>query len=238
MDKEMRRESSVPVASRVSIVDLAKMDLYWRRVENTHIKSMSQLVSWTFAALVEIVEKNGKMPEEVARDVLSAHKYLEARGLYQRSLRKRSEGKIVTALGFENLRRQGVDPAVYSPSTHKMIHSEHSVKPFDGEVEIGNKFVSGCGINWDEVDERVAEEKVKERDTLTKETIEAARASGMIVDVVDGAKKIIAQGEGLRRKGGDKECDAWEKDVLERDKKRIALENAPLKPEDFDLVKE
>jgi len=43
--------------------------------------------------------------------------------------------------------------------------------------------------------------------------------------------------EGLRRMS-NKECDKWEKDILERDDKRRALENAPLKPEDFNLVKE
>jgi len=137
MDNKMRKESSVPVQSRISIVDLAKMDLYWRRVENTHIKSMSQLVSWTFTALVEVIEKNGKMPEDIVRDVLSAHKYLSARGLYQQSLKKRSESKIVAALGFENLRKQGREPQFHSPVAYKMVHSKHSITSFNDEVDVG-----------------------------------------------------------------------------------------------------
>ena len=236
MDDETRKESSVPVASRISVVDLAKMDWHWLKVERVNIKTMSQLVSWTFTALVDILESNEKMPENTVKDVLSAHKYLESRGLYQRSLKKRSDAKIVAALGFENLRKQGVDPAMYGSPIYKVMHSKHSIDVVDRQIDHGGKY-STTDAEWDEMQERIAEEKKKEVEELTKETLKNARASGMIVDVVDDAKKTIAEGEGLRREGG-KECDKWEEDILKRDEKRRALENAPLKPEDFNLVKE
>lgn len=175
MDREIRKESSVPIASRVSIVDLAKMDLYWRRVESTHIRTMSQLVSWTFAAMVEVIEKNEKMPEGID-SVAAAHRHLEARGLYQQSLKRRSQSKIVSALGFENLREQGSDPSVHSSRAYNVVHSKHSVEPFADEVDTGK------GIDWDEVSKRISEEDVKELEESMKKTLKDAEDSGMLVD--------------------------------------------------------
>jgi len=214
VDDVTRKESSVPVQTRVSIVDLAKMDWYWLKTEGVHIKSMSQLVSWTFTALVDILESNEKMPKGDLDSVLGAHKYLSSRGLYQSSLKKRSEARIVAALGFENLRKQGSDPAMHGSIMHKVMHSEHSIDVVDRQIDHGGK----CSITdeeWDEMQERIAEEKKKEEEATTKKAIVDARASGMIVD--------------------DEE---WIKERQEKDKEIIERENAPLKPEDFDLVKE
>lgn len=234
MDDETRKESSVPVQSRISIVDLAKMDWYWLKVEGVHMKSMSQLVSWTFTALCDILESNGKMPENAVKDVLSAHKYLMARGLYQQSLRKRSESRIVAALGFENLRKQGVDPAACGSTMHKVMHSEHSIKVVDRQIDHGGGTVTD--EEWDEIGKRIAEEKEKERKQEVREAIEAARKNGRLAEE-ECVKESNVKVEGLRRMS-NKECDEWEKDILERDKKRKTLENAPIDPGDFKIVEE
>lgn len=175
MDKGIRKESSVPVQTRVSIVDLAKMDLYWRVVESTDIRTMSQLVSWTFTALVDIIEANEKMPEGID-SILAAHKHLTARGLYQRGMRKKSQSRISAMLGFENLRMQESDPSVHSSRAYNLIHSEHSAEPFTGKVSTGKD------IDWDEVNKRISEEDAKELEESMEKTLKDAEDSGALVD--------------------------------------------------------
>jgi len=166
MDRETRKESSIPVQSRISIVDLAKMDLYWQRVENESMRTMSQLVSWTLSAMVEVIESNGKMPKGI-ESVVEAHRYLTARGLYQKSLRDRSKSRISAAMGFESLRKQGIDPALASSMAHSVVHSKKSIDVYEGS-----------GVDWDEIGKRVEEEK--ERDV--EQTINDAKAIGNIAE--------------------------------------------------------
>lgn len=234
MSKEIRKESSVPVVSRVSMVDLAKMDLYWMRVEGVTIKTMSQLVSWTFTALCDIIEANGKMPKGV-NSVVEAHKYLEIRGLYQQSMRKKSQSRIMAAMGFENLRKQGSDPEYHSQDAYKVVHSKHSAEPFNGEINAGHEkgFESKLGIDWEKVSKKVKEEKEKEREEELSKAVKAAEDAGVLREESGSVVKTT----GLRRMSNE-ECDEWEKDILKHDEERKALENAPFKEEDFKLVKD
>lgn len=138
MDKEVRQESSVPVATRVSVVSLAELDEYWMR-EGKFIRTMSQLVSWSLELLCEVLKANGKI--ESVETVASAHKRLKDRELYQPSLSKRSFNKIGAAIKFENLREEGIDPKVKVDGensnitrAYNMLHNRRSVKPFGGKV--------------------------------------------------------------------------------------------------------
>ncbi len=137
MNEEARQESSVPVQTRVSIVCLAELDIYWSR-EGRGINSMSQLISWSLELLNEILRVNGKI--ESIDSVADAHKYLDDRGLYQKSLKKRSFDKISTAIRFEGMREVGEDPKENIEGrenvvrSYNMLHNVKSVKGYNGKV--------------------------------------------------------------------------------------------------------
>ena len=133
ISKEVRQESSIPVGTRVSMVSLAELDMFWRE-EGYNVRSMSQLVSWSLDLLCDVLKSNKKMPVEV-ESVMQAHNYLDSRNLYQKSSKKRGIKKIGTALGFESLREQGIDPKDYAPKQYKIVHNERSVQPSEVRVE-------------------------------------------------------------------------------------------------------
>lgn len=182
MDKVIREESSVPVQGRISLVDLAKMDRYWIVREGVSIKSMSQLLSWTFTAMCDIIEANGKMPEGI-KSVSDAHKYLELRGLYQQSMKIKGKSRITAALGFENLRSQGSDPALHSQTAYNTVHSKHSNEVFDGEVNIGIG-VDNTGMpSKESIDEMIknAKEDVRDKESFRQRELEEAKNSDLVV---------------------------------------------------------
>jgi len=142
---------------------------------------MSQLVSWSFSALLDVLENNGEIPKGID-SVRDAHEYLKQRGLYQKSLRKRSKSRIVAAMGFENLRAQGLDPACYHQPAYDMVHSKHSIKTVDREIE--GSVNKQCGITdeaWEGMQKRIAEEKEKEQQEQIKKEIEKAKSMGIVV---------------------------------------------------------
>ena len=85
--------------------------------------------------MCEVLKANGKMPKEF-ESVAEAHRFLNERRLYQGSLSKRAFKKISTAISFENLRDEGIDPAYYASNQYRMIHNKHSVDPLECRVEI------------------------------------------------------------------------------------------------------
>lgn len=154
MERGVRVESSLPVQSRVSIVDLARLDMFWREEESVVMRSMSQLVSWSVSALCDLLEANGLVRKGLG--VREAHEYLKERGLYQKSVLKRGRKKITAAVQLETLRRQGSDPETHAPKQHGYLHNKHSVKALSER-------------EWREIEERVEREKVRERERLIKE---------------------------------------------------------------------
>ena len=179
-EKEMKRhESSVGVMSRVSIVDLAKMDRYWMTMESTHMRSMSMLVGWSVAALVDVIEANGKMPEGI-ETVAQAHKYLQARGLYQETTLKNGRSRIGAAIQMETLRAEGHDPVYDAALQHKNIYNRHSAETFSGKVDVGNAGLK-YGNEIDEALNKAKEEKKKETEHSKNKAIENGTKSGIIV---------------------------------------------------------
>ena len=130
---EEKQESSIPITSRVSILELAELDMYWSS-GGYRPKSMSQLVSWSISLLCDALKNSGKMPAE-ARSLTEANNYLEERNLYQKSLKKRSMRKMSTALCFENLRNEGINPKDFVPQQHNMLHNERSIRPLEMDIE-------------------------------------------------------------------------------------------------------
>uniref|UniRef100_A0A6H2A5D2 Uncharacterized protein n=1 Tax=viral metagenome TaxID=1070528 RepID=A0A6H2A5D2_9ZZZZ len=131
MQSDLRRESSIPVQSRISAIELAKLATYWEEVEGIRMNSMSKLVSWSVSALCNLLESNNKVPEGID-SVVDAHRYLSSKGLYQDSLKARSMRKISSAMQVESLRVEGVNPMEYASTQHNMLNNKHSVEPFDG----------------------------------------------------------------------------------------------------------
>ncbi len=172
MDRVRKQEASISLQSRVSIVSLAKLDMYWNG-SGHHIRSISQLVSWSADLLVEILTSNNMLHDEV-NTVAEAHRYLTDRGLYQRSMIKRNFQKIGTAIRFDSLRDEGVDPETYVPGQYNVLHNKRSVAPFSGSVsggERGDMIQEAIDIykELEAKDEREAEDRYKEEMEKGKE---------------------------------------------------------------------
>ena len=154
MDKETKQESSVPVATRVIVVTLAELDKYWVEGEGKYIRTMSQLVSWSLELLTEVLRANGKV--ESIESVAEAHRRLMGRELYQPSLSKRSFNKIGTAIKFENLREEGIDPkkgfgeGSNVTRAYNMLHNVKSVQPLNrkGYSELTKKAIEIYNSKW------------------------------------------------------------------------------------------
>ena len=132
MNREtMKVESSVPVQSRISIVTLAELEMYWAS-QGIKINSMSQLISWSLDILRELLYSNGKLPKAIDL-VADAHNHLSELGLYQQGLKKRSMKKIANAMAFESLRFEGVDPQQYVKKQYNTVHNSKSVRAPEGQ---------------------------------------------------------------------------------------------------------
>ena len=104
-DKDDRIESSMPVQSRVDLISLAELAIYWRKQGHV-IETMSRLVAWSVDFLVQILESYNEIDHKI-ESLEEAHELLESRGLIQNSMRRRSKRKLQFARGLENIRREG-----------------------------------------------------------------------------------------------------------------------------------
>ena len=214
--KEFKQESSIVVSSRVSMIDLANLDRYWHS-EEVPIRSMSALVSASLALLVDVLRHNEALREEI-KTVHDAHRWLISRGLYQPSLTKRNRQKISTALKFETLREEGIDPKSYVPEQYNTIHRGSSVNEVHGELE-----------DWQIRRLEIQREMHEKRKAERKQAEELARSR---------AKKAIESNEfivrsepkqGLREGMSDEELAEYnakrEKEILERENQDISIED-------------
>ena len=131
-------ESSVPVQSRVSVISLAELDMYWIE-EGYNIKTMSQLISNSLGLLCEVLRANSILPKSID-SVVEANRHLEIRGLHQKGMKSRGFKKLGAAITFESLREQGIDPEQYASRQFNRLHrkpNKHtgeasSVEPYEG----------------------------------------------------------------------------------------------------------
>ena len=130
MNKKVKQESSIPVQARVSLMDLAKLVLYWEE-QGYSIRSMSQLVGWSLSLMCEVLGSN-ELTSNNEMSVVGAMEILERRSLFQKSLKDRSFKKIGAAIRMEGMRREGVDPEIVDTVEHNILHNTHSVQPFEG----------------------------------------------------------------------------------------------------------
>ena len=85
--KELKAERSMPVQSRVDLIELAELDKYWMD-QGFNIKSMSQLVSHSISLLIEVLKSNGVDGIGGFETLADANRYLQVRGLRQKSMDK------------------------------------------------------------------------------------------------------------------------------------------------------
>ena len=245
MDKIVRKESSIPVQGRISLVDLARMDRYWMLKEGVNIKSMSQLLSWTFTAMCDVIEANGKMPDDI-KTVSDANRYLNVRGLYQQGMKKKGQSRIIAAMGFENLRGQGEDPAKHLETAYNTVHSKCSGGLYDGEVDIGQSKQEG-DLSKEGVGKLIkkGKEEARERERYREEELSNALNSDLAVSnkaqrvnqtqSEADIDQIDQEGVTLKEGMSDEELDEHNR---KRDEERIRLENQEVRASDFNVVRE
>lgn len=227
MDRESRIESSVPVQSRVSVVTLAELEMYWGS-KGVSIATMSQLLCWSIDMLRNILASNNQLPQ-VVESVAEAHNYLDKIGLYQPSMRERSMKKIANAIGFENLRLDGIDPKDYAPQHYNMVHRKNTLKVPEpirlSQEEVRAKWrkeqAEGKRLGMDAMMEVYKEIEDKEIREDLKKQLEDAKNGGFLV-VAEEPKKA---GEGFSEGISDEELKKYNE---ERDREVRARENAPI----------
>ena len=246
MNRTRKQESSISTQSRINIVSLAKLDAYWTGTEY-RIKSMSQLVSWSIELLVEILNANNMMESKI-NTVAEANRYLEERELHQPSLRARNFQKIGTAIRFDSLRDEGVDPESHVPGQFNVVHNKRSVAPFSGSVSGGDRgdMIQKATEIYKELeakDEKKTEERYEEEMERGREEQnnfvpsegssenKCVRLTEELVEAVKGGDRPTAEespGEFRLRKKTSEEMDEKEEEIRKKDKAALKLMNRPM----------
>jgi len=204
---EVKQERSIPVASRVDMVDLANLALMWESRGYT-IRSMSQLVSWSISLLVDELSKADIFKEKI-ETLADANKVLAYRGLYQRSMKSRSEKKIGIALGFEALRAEGRDPKEYAEGAYKTMHPDNQVKT--------HRTPFGDVVTAQTVAQLFEEAKLKKQqeEAEKRKAIRDAKEAGTVVHEGMSPEEFEAQRQAVDKQQM-KELDEAEKSVREQ----------------------
>lgn len=130
--KESRAEATMPIGSRVDLVTLANLIIFWEN-QGMAIKSVSMLVSWTLDAFMMIMENSGKM-EHGVKTLEVAYQVLEDKRLLQKGMKKRMSAKFMKSRAMENLRLDGLDARSHGGRFYEELHPRNEVEasPFGG----------------------------------------------------------------------------------------------------------
>lgn len=219
MDEKSRKESSISCQSRVSVVDLARLDWWWTK-QGHHMRSMSQLINWSLMHMVDELVRQGHLGDDAIPTIASAHKYLNMRGLYQRSHLKRSGSRLAMAIKFESMRAAGLDTEREHPRAHRQIHNTHSIPSHSGP----DHYEVIPQEEWDRIKKQNESDRLNDFESSRKQTLANAEESGIIVDHYSGPHKRIP-GKGIRVGTRGEELDKYDK---AREKNILAKENAPI----------
>ena len=123
--RQRKVERSMSFSTRIDLLILAELSMFFNARGNP-IRSMSQLISDSVNGLWNVLESNGRFEENDAHveSVVAAHNYLESTGLITNSMRNRNAAKLAKALGYENLRDEGVDPKDEDPEGYAKLHNQ------------------------------------------------------------------------------------------------------------------
>lgn len=122
VERDKRTEASIPLQSRIDIRTIMELVEYWESV-GVSVNSISRTIAWSLDLLREVLRKNDVLPVQTD-SVSEAFNYLVSRDLYKGKMKQRGMAKICTAIGFENLRAEGVDPAHYAGSRYRQLHNQ------------------------------------------------------------------------------------------------------------------
>jgi hypothetical protein len=188
-EEERKQEGSTPIQARINLVNLATLDIYWTS-QRYRIRTMSQLVSWSIDLLCSVLKSNGVVEEETIA-LVEAHRHLEMRGLYQRSMKEKGFMKLGAALRFEAMREEGVDPKEYVPTQYNIVHNVHSVKPPEVKAVKRSNFGDIKFIPLDEYPEYV----YPEGDEATRDKLLAQLKDRGIESVSEKKIKAVKEAE-------------------------------------------
>ena len=195
---EAKIEGSIAVQARIDLRCLASLDYYWT-TNSFNIKSMSQLVGWSIELCLEMLLSQGGAKKKF-ETLAEAYSWIEGRGLHQKSMKKRGIKKLVTAMGFEELRANGEDPEDYARSKFRQIHESNKGRqefvPFqEGMMKMTEADYKPIisDEEWDRAQERIKEEEEKEarehRKEFRQRLSEAGAETGK--EFVNGEAEVI-----------------------------------------------
>ena len=208
MNREEKQESSVPAQSRVSIVTLAQLAKYWQN-EDYHIRTVSQLISWSLELLKEALVANGHIEGEPS--IEEARHYMMKEKLFQQGTLARGKDKLNTAIRFDRIRKRGGDPRSNESdrAIHNRLHRKHN--QFTGEASSVEPFmdsVSGANNelikNAMETYEKVLSGEIETKHVLSREyelrnesmgEIEALKEKASPDEVAEHMKKVERKAE-------------------------------------------
>ncbi len=211
-------EGSIVVSARVNVKKLAELDSYMCN-QGYNVRSMSQLVGWSIDLLCSILEANGLAKEMTLAE---ANRRMEVRELYQKSNKKRSFMKLGTAMRFESMREEGVDPSKYAPSHDKIINRSNAVQPLPEGLQ-----PYGTNEDWEKAKKANEDEKYAAYLKQKEEDIQRMKDSGMFIDpdkprqtMQTQEQAVINQKISERRENEAKASmnkTSWEREIEEKD---------------------
>lgn len=239
-NEEVRQECSIPASSRISLITLAELRMFWDG-NGVTAHSISMLVAWSLDLLAKkLVEVGAVQP---ITSVHEANKIME--GLYQKSMKNRAMKKISAALGFESMREEGIDPRSYVPGQYNTVHNSHSVRGVTAEPKIKANYQQQPLEPWQE--ERLAKQKAeferrqeisrlteeameKDRQREKEKVLQAAKDSGLVVRPAGEIRGGEEPSNDIVRKQGEG-INIWEWEKRERAIRE--RENAPIDMEEM-----
>jgi len=193
---EVRREASVPAQSRIDIRTLAQLTQYWFDT-GVHVKSISQLISWSLESMVEILRINGKTGEKPT--IEKAEEFMSTLGLMQRGMKRK---KLLIAKTSESLSIEGSSLQSYAPKEYKAIHNNKNWTQDGAEKVISESIISnakqyGSYSRKDILAIKAQHEtqmKLDEKDEIAKELADVMANADVTVCEKTGRKIITPRG--------------------------------------------
>lgn len=151
-DELIRQEQTINAQGRVNIIELADLAIALKE-RGIMFSNMSSLLDVIVQTAHWACKQSGYLPWE-HEGVSHALNTLKSNGLIQRSLYHRSKKKLETAIAFENLREEGINPLDYVPNQFNVMHNSSAKS--GGKIDISK----------DKTDEMVETYKRLEREKL------------------------------------------------------------------------
>lgn len=209
---ESKVERSINVQSRVDLITLAELHVYWAG-RGEQITNKSKLVSWSLEVFYESLLIS-KMANRHFRTVKEAAEYLWSKRILSTDPSSSGIKKVAHAIMFENIREEGGDPETEAPLQYNTLHNQKSVVPLPNDLKPKTR-IEELTEKALEIDSKTFGDEAVNKDV--KEQLErhkvAAKESGHMVELP--AKTHLTKESG---KSTAAEIDALEQQQKARDK--------------------